>query len=107
MKIEAATRIKTVSAAQQVLAADANEKKAIKYLTEVGFTGLTLKSSGDNVIKFKFESYDKKKLEKTLGKPKASKSEDAGAIRYDIPGAGVVAVWPAKDEVMMKNSKRN
>lgn len=41
MKIEAAARI----AKSEILAAEGSEKKAIKYLTEVGFTGVTLKKS--------------------------------------------------------------
>jgi len=43
-------------------------------------------------------------LNKKLGAPKeTTKSE---SIRYNVPGAGVLAVWPNRKEVIFKNSKR-
>lgn len=103
MKIEAATRL-MASAQTQVEAAQASVKKAEKFLTEIGFSGLDFKTDKDNAIAFSYEKYDARKVAKFLGQPKANKSE---SLRYQFGDKGVVAIWPGKKTVWMSNSARN
>lgn len=93
------------SARLQVTAANANEKKAKKYLGMIGFEGLVLKKSENDFISYTYQGYNPKKLKKMLGDPKGGTKSDS--IRYNVPGQGVIAIWPDKGVVVMKNSKRN
>jgi hypothetical protein len=101
MKIEAATRLKQT----EVTAAQANVKKAEKYLTEIGFTGLEFKTTKEDAICFKYEKYDAKKVAKHLGAPKGTTKSES--IRYGVEGKGVVSIWPGKGVVWMGNSAKN
>lgn len=102
MKIEAATRL---IQSQEINAAEASVKKAEKFLAEVGFKGLDYKSGKEDTIVFTYTKYDAKKLTKSLGEPKGTTKSDS--IRYQLPGKGVIVIWPAKNEVKLLNSAKN
>ncbi len=95
LKIEASTRL---------MAAEADEAKAEKFLKTLGFTGLSLKSAKEDQITFHYKSCDEEKLEKKLGEPKSTGG--AGNLRYPAGSSGVVSIWTDKQEVVLKNSKR-
>lgn len=97
IKLEAASRL-------QVTAAQANTKKAEKFLAEIGFKGLSYMTDKEDAIAFKYESYDAKKVAKFLGEPKANKSD---SLRYKFGTKGVVAIWPNKSTVWISNSAKN
>lgn len=94
MKIEAPFRLH---------AALADEKAAAEFLTELGFKGLTFKSAGEDIIQFRYKDYNKAEVTKYLGNPKPAET----SIRYNFGTSGVVAIWPQKMTVVLKNSKRN
>jgi hypothetical protein len=95
IKIEAAVRL--------LEAAMADQKKALAFLTELGFTKLKFKASSEDLIKFFDKKYDEGTLTKYLGSPKQTEP----SIRYDFGQSGVVAIWPLTNTVVLKNSASN
>lgn len=85
----------------RLMASKASVKDSLTFLTELGFQGLSLKANMDEMIKFWYKDYDKKVLEKHLGKPKATDSN----IKYDMGTKGVVSIWPNNKTVVLKNAK--
>lgn len=102
MKIEAAARLK---ASTTVTAAQASTKAAEKFLAEIGFSGLELKTSKEDTVTFSYTKYDAKKVAKALGEPKGTTKSDS--IRYKFGPKGVVVIWPAKNVVKLLNSAKN
>lgn len=109
LQIQAATRLKAafltedeVRARYALEAAKADNDAASTFLTELGFKGLAFKSTGEDIIQFRYKSYDEAEVTKYLGQPKPA----ASSIRYDFGLHGVVAIWPTKKTVILKNSKR-
>ncbi len=88
-----------LEARQRLTAAKASAKAAIAFLTEIGFKGLSLKATQEDLIKFWYKGYDHKVLTKHLGKPTSVDK----SIRYTFGKAGVVAIWPNNMTVVMKN----
>lgn len=99
IKIEAAARLATLTQA-----AKADQDAAMKLLKSLGFKGLSPKSDEEDVAKFHYTDWDQEKVEKKLGAPKDNKSD---SIRYKYGSQGVVAVWPNKGYVTLRNSARN
>ncbi len=97
-----------ICAAERLQAARAEEDAAKAYVTDLGSKGLTLRSDKEDLITFHYESYNPKLLEKKLGAPKATKAQggEGESIRYNVPGAGVLAVWPDKKVVVVRNTRR-
>src|ERR1700737_1591265 len=90
-----------IEAAQRLLAAKASRKDAVTFLTELGFNGLKLKDTQDQLIKFWYKSYDPRTVEKYLDNPFQSTSS---SIRYNFGTLGVVAIWPNNKTVVLKNA---
>ncbi len=88
-----------IEAAQRLTAAKASVNAALEFLTEIGFQGLKLKATQNDLIKFWYKGYSKKTVEQHLGKPKTTEP----SIRYDFGKAGVVAIWPNNMTVVLKN----
>lgn len=90
MKINATTRL---------LAVMADSDKALKFLKQLGFEGLKLKSDEDNMIKFFYRTYDLRFLYRKLGQPKDAEK----SIRFDYGDQGVIAIWEKTKTVVLKN----
>lgn len=89
-----------LEARQRLTAAKAPAKAALAFLTEIGFKGLSLKATQEDMIKFWYKGYDNKVLTKHLGKPTSVDK----SIRYKFGKAGIVAIWPNNMTVVMKNT---
>ena len=93
-----------VRASTRLRAAMADENEAYLILLSLGFKGLSLKSNGGNIIKYKYKSYDETKLNRMMGEPKGDiKAEN---IRYPYGVNGLLAVWPGKSEVLLRNRNK-
>ena len=90
-------------AAYRLLAAKADEERAFLILLNLGFKGLTLVSNGGGIIRYKYKSYDEPRLNHLMGDPKADIK--APNIRYPYGVHGLLAVWPGKSEVLLRNTK--
>lgn len=93
-----------VHARHRLLAAKADEVEARMILTNLGFNGLMLRSNGDNIIKFKYKSYDENRLNHLMGEPAGDIK--AANIRYPYGVNGLLAVWPGKSEVLLRNRNK-
>jgi predicted SprT family Zn-dependent metalloprotease len=71
-------------------------------LEHLGFKGLRMKSNGGGIIRFSYQSYDERRLNHMMGEPKSDIK--APNIRYPYGVHGLLAVWPGKSEVLLRNT---
>lgn len=91
----------SVGAVYRLSAATADEARARFILEHLGFMGLTMRSNGGGIIKFKYTSYDERRLNHMMGAPESRPDEPYS--RYPYGQSGRLAVWPAKSEVLLRN----
>lgn len=93
-----------VNAAHRLLAAMADEARALSILEHLGFKGLRLVSNGGGLIRYKYTSYDEPRLNHIMGEPKSAIK--AANIQYPYGTNGLLAVWPGKSEVLLRNRNK-
>lgn len=91
-----------VNAAYRLRAATADAAMAQFVLEHLGFKGLRLKSNSEGVIRYSYQSYDERRLNHMMGLPKSDIK--APNIRYPYGVHGLLAVWPGKSEVLLRNT---
>ncbi len=91
-----------VNAAYRLHAASADAAMAQFVLEHLGFKGLRMISNGGGIIKYKYQAYDERRLNHMMGQPK--QDIKAPNIRYPYGVHGLLAVWPGKSEVLLRNT---
>lgn len=100
VKMQVTARLKAL-AASEVNAARGDQQQAIKYLEQLGFTGLEPRRDAEDLMSFSFEDCDLTHLSKALGAPKKS---NGNSLRYKVGTDGVIALYVAKKLVYIRNS---
>lgn len=93
-----------IKAISRILASFADDKQAMQFLSELGFSGLKLKASQNDRIVFSYTNVDRKITDKYVGKEKITPK---GFIRWTFGTSGEIVLREQEKLVVLVNSAKN